>query len=97
MGWGIIGPYFFKDAANRKVTGNGERYREMIYNFFLLKMQEIDLYDMWFQQDGATCHPACLTMDVLRNEFGKHFIPGPESDNWQPRSCDLTPLDFFVC
>ena len=27
---GIIGPYFFKDAANRNVTVNGERYREMI-------------------------------------------------------------------
>ena len=41
---GIIGPYFFKDAANRKVTVNGERYREMISNFFLLKMQELDLH-----------------------------------------------------
>ena len=30
---GIIGPYFFKDAANRNVTKNGERYREMISNF----------------------------------------------------------------
>ena len=24
----ITGPYFFKDAANRNVTVNGERYRE---------------------------------------------------------------------
>ena len=31
---GIIGPYFFKDAANRNVTVNGQRYREMISNFF---------------------------------------------------------------
>ena len=29
---GIIGPYFFKDAENRNVTMNGERYREMIFN-----------------------------------------------------------------
>ena len=28
---GIIGPYFFKGAANRNVTVNGERYREMIH------------------------------------------------------------------
>ena len=34
---GIIGPYFFKDAANRNVTANGERYREMISNFVLQK------------------------------------------------------------
>ena len=31
---GIIGPYFFKDTANRNVTVNGERYREMVSNFF---------------------------------------------------------------
>ena len=53
---GIIGPYFFKDDAIRNVTVNGERYREMISNFLLPKMQELDLHDMWFQQDGATQH-----------------------------------------
>ena len=25
-------------------------------------LQELDLHDMWFQQDGATCHTACVTM-----------------------------------
>ena len=57
--------YFFKDTANRNVTVNGERYREMVSNLFLPKMQELDLYDMWFQQDGATYHTG---------EFGEHFI-----------------------
>ena len=46
---GIIGPYFFDDAAIRNVSVNGERYRQMISNFFLRKMQELDLHDMWFQ------------------------------------------------
>ena len=71
---GIIGAYFFKDAANRNVTVIGERYREMMYNLFLHKMQELDLPDMWFQQDVATCHTARVTMDLLRGEFGEHFI-----------------------
>ena len=31
----IIGPYYFKDAANRNVTVNGKRYRAMISNFFV--------------------------------------------------------------
>ena len=31
---GMIGPYFFKDGANRNLTVNGKRYREMISNFF---------------------------------------------------------------
>ena len=71
---GIIEPYFFKDSANHNATVNDERYRGMIYNFFLRKMQELDLHDMRFQQNGATCHTARLTMDLLRSEFGEHFI-----------------------
>ena len=71
---GIIGPYFFKDAANRNVTVNGECYRMMISNFVLPKMQELDFHDMWFQQDGAKCHTARVTMDLLKGEFGEHFI-----------------------
>ena len=51
-------------------------------------MQELDLQDMSFQQDNAICHTACVTMDILGGEFGEHL-------NWPPRSCDLTPLDFF--
>ena len=78
---GIIRPYFFKDAAYRNVTVNCVRYREMISNFFFTKwLKELHLHNMWFQQDGATCHTACVTMDLLRGEFGEHFISrsGPE-------------------
>ena len=42
--------------------------------FFLPKMQELDLHDMWFQQDGATGHIARVTMDLLRGEFGEHLF-----------------------
>ena len=55
-------------------------------------MQVLDLADMWFQQDGATCHTACVT----KSEFGEHFISRSEPLNWQPRSCDLMPLDYFL-
>ena len=81
---GIIGPFFFKDDVNRNVTVNGERYREMISNLFLPKIQELDLHEMWFQQDGATCHTARLTMDLLRGEFGEHFISRSGPVNWPP-------------
>ena len=90
---GIFAPYFFKDAANRNVTVNGERYREMIFTFFLPKMQELDLLDMCFQQDGAKCHAARITMDLLRGEFGEHFISRSGPVNWP---IDLTPLDYFL-
>ena len=87
---GIIRPYFFKYAANRNVTVNGERYREMISNFFLPKMQELDLHDMWFQQDVETCHTARVRMDLLRGEFGEHFISRSIPVNWSPRSLMLS-------
>ena len=66
----IIGLYFSKDAANRNVTVNGERYGEMISNLFLPKMQELDLHDMWFKQDGATCQTPRVAMDLLSVVFG---------------------------
>ena len=75
---------------------NGERYREMISNFFLAKMQELDLHNMWFQQDGATCHTARVTMDLLRVEFGEQFISRTKPVNWAPRSCDLTSSYYFL-
>lgn len=93
---GIIGPYFFKDEGGRNVTVNGERYRSMITNFFLPKMEELNSVDMWFQQDGATSHTAGETMDQLRDQFGERLISRFGAVNWPPRSCDLTPLDFFL-
>ena len=93
---GIIGAYFFKDAVNRNVTVIVKRYREMISNLFLPKMQVLDLNIMWFQKEGATCHTARVTMDLFRGEFGEHLISHSEPINWPPRSCNLTPLDYFL-
>ena len=59
-------------------------------------MQERDLHDMWCQQDVATFHTARVTMNLLRGEFGKHFISRSATINWSPRSCDLRPLDYFL-
>ena len=41
--------------------------------FFLPKMEELDIPDMWFQQDGATCHTTRETMAQLRTAFGERF------------------------
>ena len=58
-------------------------------------MQELDLHDMWLQQDAATCHTARVIMDLLTGEFGLHFMLRLGSVNWSSRLCDLTPLDYF--
>ncbi|GFW41562.1 putative DD41D transposase [Trichonephila clavipes] len=48
------------------------------------------------QQDGATCHTARATIDLLKDTFGDRLISRFGPVNWPPRSCDLTPLDYFL-
>ncbi|GFY00008.1 uncharacterized protein TNCV_1341061 [Trichonephila clavipes] len=54
------------------------------------------LTELWFQQDGATCHPARATIDLLKDTLGDRLISRFGPVNWPPRSCDLTPLDYFL-
>ncbi|GFV77563.1 uncharacterized protein TNCV_1070921 [Trichonephila clavipes] len=60
---GIIGPYFFKNDEGHNVTVNGDRYRAMITNFFIPELNNYDVQELWFQQDGTTCHTARATID----------------------------------
>ncbi|GFX48078.1 uncharacterized protein TNCV_4114131 [Trichonephila clavipes] len=93
---GIIGPYFFKNDEGHNVTVNGDRYRAMITNFFIPELNNHDVQELWFQQDGATCHTARATIDLLKDTFGDRLISRFAPVNWPPRSCDLTPLDYFL-
>ncbi|GFW30333.1 uncharacterized protein TNCV_3851041 [Trichonephila clavipes] len=93
---GIIGLYFFKNDEGHNVTVNGDRYRAMITNFFIPELNNHDLQELWFQQDGATCHTARATIDLLKDTFGDRLISRFGPVNWPPRSCDLTPLDYFL-
>ncbi|GFX40800.1 uncharacterized protein TNCV_3760241 [Trichonephila clavipes] len=52
--------------------------------------------ELWFQQDGATCHTARATIDLLKDTFGDRLISRFGPVNWLSRSCDLTPLDYFL-
>ncbi|GFV53123.1 DUF4817 domain-containing protein [Trichonephila clavipes] len=52
--------------------------------------------ELWFQQDGATCHTARATIDLLKDTFGDRLISRFGPVNWPPRSCHLTPLDYFL-
>ncbi|GFV28642.1 integrase catalytic domain-containing protein [Trichonephila clavipes] len=79
---GIIGPYFFKNDEGHNVTVNGDRYRVMITNFFIHELNNHDVQELWFQQDGATCHTARATIDLLKETFGDRLISrfGPVID-----------------
>ncbi|GFU85995.1 uncharacterized protein TNCV_3069971 [Trichonephila clavipes] len=68
----------------------------MITNFFIAELNNHDVQELWFQQDGATCHTARATIDLLKDTFGDGLISRFGPVNWPPRSCDLTPLDYFL-
>ncbi|GFX95731.1 uncharacterized protein TNCV_4886571 [Trichonephila clavipes] len=93
---GIIGPYFFKNDEGHNVTVNGDRYRAMITNFFIPELNNHDVQELGFLQDGATCHTARATIDLLKDTFGERLISRFGPVNWPPISCDLTPLDYFL-
>ena len=92
----MIGPYFFVEENDRHVTVNGEHYRAMLEDYLWPELDELDINDMWFQQDGATSHTARVTIDLLQGKFGERVISRNGPVEWSPRSCDLTPLDFFL-
>ncbi|GFV39843.1 putative DD41D transposase [Trichonephila clavipes] len=75
---------------------NGDRYRAVITNFFIPELNNHDVQELWFQQDGATCHTARATIDLLKDTFGDRLISRFGPVNWPPRSCDLTALDYFL-
>ncbi|GFW36545.1 uncharacterized protein TNCV_1955451 [Trichonephila clavipes] len=47
-------------------------------------------------KDGATCPTARATIDLLKDTFGDRLISRFGPMNWPRRSCDLTPLDYFL-
>ncbi|XP_073847016.1 uncharacterized protein [Musca autumnalis] len=93
---GVIGPYFFRNNAGEAVTVNGDRYRAMITDYFVPELDGMNVDELWFQQDGATCHTAHVTIDLLKETFDERIISRNGPVNWPPRSCDLTPLDYFL-
>ncbi|GFU00384.1 putative LOC100569746 [Trichonephila clavipes] len=78
------------------VTVNGDRYRATITNFFIPELNNHDVQELWFQQNGATCHTDRATIDLLKDTFGDRLISRFGPVNWPPRSYDLTPLDYFL-
>ncbi|GFV80515.1 hypothetical protein TNCV_2150491 [Trichonephila clavipes] len=84
-----------RNNRNWKTRINGDRYRAMITNFFIPELNNHDVQELWFQQDGAKCDTARATIDLLKDTFGDRLISRFGPVNWPPRSCDLTPLDYF--
>ena len=60
------------------------------------KIEEEDIGNIWFQQDGATSHTTEATLDTLRPVFNDRIISRRADVVWPPRSWDLTPLGYYL-
>ena len=56
----------------------------------------MDLNNLWFQQDGATCHTLRNTVNLLKEKFEGFIISQNGDINYTPRSPDLTSLDYSL-
>ena len=61
--------FFFENEQEEAITINGDRYWAILNEFQFAKIEEEDIGNIWFQQNGITCHTAEATIDVLRRVF----------------------------
>lgn len=88
---GLIGPFFFDN------TVNGTNYLEMLQTFLWPAIEgHRHQHELWFQQDGAPPHYATSVRQWLGEHFPNRWLGRRGAVEWPPRSCDLTPLDFFL-
>ncbi|GFW34220.1 DUF4817 domain-containing protein [Trichonephila clavipes] len=86
----------YVNKQNCRIWSEANPQVALITNFFIPELNNHDVQELWFQQDGATCHTARATIDLLKDTFGDRLISRFGPVNWPPRSCDLTPLDYFL-
>ncbi|GFV53161.1 uncharacterized protein TNCV_3705321, partial [Trichonephila clavipes] len=95
--WSEANPQVYVETPlhPEKLTVWGALWAGGIIGPFIFKNDE-GHNELWFQRDGATCHTARATIDLLKDTFGDRLISRFGPVNWPPRSCDLTPLDYFL-
>ena len=71
---GIIGPFYFENEQGMAVTINSNHYWVMLNEFLFTKIEEEVIGNLWFQQNGASCHTADVTLDILRPVFEDRII-----------------------
>ncbi|GFX41359.1 putative transposable element [Trichonephila clavipes] len=86
----------YVDKQNCRIWSEANPQVALITNFFIPELNNHDVQELWVQQGGATCHTASATIDILKDTFGDRLISRFGPVNWPPRSCDLTPLDYFL-
>ena len=90
--WGI----FLRKWARRGRYSQWRLLSGHVEEFLFTKIEEKDIGNIWFQQDGFRCHTAEATVDVLSPVFEDRIISRRPDVVWPPRSCDLTPLNYYL-
>ena len=67
----------------------------MLNDFLFTEIEEEDIGNIWLQQNGNTYHTVEATLDVLRSVFEDRISSRRTDVVWLPRSCDLTPSDYY--
>ena len=66
----------------------------MVYTTeFVDQLDDDELRNGYFQQDGATCHTSNDSMTEIESFFDDRII---SKSLWPPRSPELSPPDFFL-
>jgi hypothetical protein len=71
---------------------NTDGYKD-IFMAFVDQLDDIELTQGYFQQDGATCHTSNESMALINSFFMDRVV---SKNLWPPRSPDLTPADYFL-
>lgn len=58
----------------------------MITQFFLPELDDADVANMWFKQEGAACHTDRETLRLLNEIFPGRVVSRFGDQNWPPRA-----------
>ena len=86
----VIGPYWIEGTMNQYV------YRRLLEEQVWPAVRGIARRNqLYFMQDGATCHTTRMNLEFLHSKFQGRVISNKSDIIWPPNSPDCNPLDFF--
>lgn len=93
LGDNIIGPFFIDSPLNT------QKYIDLLQiNVLpcLFRIPNLDLGNVWYQQNGCPSYNSASAQQYLRTFFGDRIISKQGTISWPAKSPDLSPNDFFL-